>query len=306
MWSRRTFLQHGSLALAAFASLEAHGAQAQLGPLKRLIGLQLYAVREDVAKDLPGTLKTVASIGYREVELFGVPTQPASSLKRMLQAVGLTAPSMHSNMEDMQANMQQRIEYATAVGAEYLVISFPWTKDSRFKNSATPLASGITMDDWKWNAEQLNRIGAAAQKAGIRLGYHNHNIEFRAYDGAVAFDQLLRQTDPSLVSIELDIGWVVAAGADPMAYLKQHADRISMLHVKDVRKGATTAVDHIESQTTEVGSGQIDWRQLFAAMDANKIRHYFIEQENFERPPLQAAKISFDYLTGLKNVTGKA
>jgi sugar phosphate isomerase/epimerase len=305
MWSRRVFLQHGSLALAAFTCLDAHGAPAQLGPLKRPIGLQLYTVREDVAKDLAGTLKTVASIGYREVELFGVPTQPASSLKSMLKDLGLTAPSMHSGMEDMQANMQQRIEYAKAVGAEFLVISFPWTKDSRFKNSTTPLPAGITMDDWKWNAEQLNRIGAAAKKAGLRLGYHNHNIEFRAFNGAVAFDQLLSQTDPSLVSFEMDIGWVVAAGADPMMYLTKHADRISLLHVKDVRKGATTAVDRIESQTTEVGSGQIDWRKLFAAMDANKIRHYFIEQENFERPPLEAVKICFDYLTGLKNVTGK-
>ena len=307
MWSRRAFLQHGSLALAAVTCLESRAAQPPLGPLNLPIGLQLYAVREDVAKDLPAALKAVAAIGYREVELAGAPKVPAAKLRALLQEYGLTAPSMHAGMSDMQTEQQARIDYAKAVGAEYLVVSFPWTADSRFRkapsDSNATLAAGMTLDDWKWNADQLNRIGSLARKAGIRCGYHNHNIEFRTYNGVTAYDELLRLTDPALVTMEMDIGWVVAAGADPVSYLTKHADRISLLHVKDVAKGAKITTDRTETQTTEVGGGQVDWRQLFAAIKPKQVRHYFVEQENFARPPLEAMKISFDYLNRLESTT---
>jgi sugar phosphate isomerase/epimerase len=125
-------------------------------------------------------------------------------------------------------------------------------------------------------------------------------MEFRSYDGVVAYDELLRLTDPKLVTMQLDLGWVVAAGSDPLRYLTRHADRISSLHIKDVRKDAKTVVDRVDTQTTEIGKGQIDWPKLFAAMDPKRIRHYFVEQENFERPPLDSAKLSFDYLSRLK------
>ena len=202
-------------------------------------------------------------------------------------------------MADLQAGLQERIDYAKALGTRYLVCAFPWTADSRFRNAALSIASGITLDDWKWNAEQLNKIGAVAAKAGLSCGYHNHNIEFRSYDGVVAYDELLRLTDPKLVTMEMDLAWVVTAGVDPLKYLRKHADRISMLHVKEVRKDLRVTADKLQSQTTEVGSGKIDWKQLFAAMDPARIRHYFVEQENFERSPLEAVRISFDYLRSI-------
>lgn len=301
MWSRRAFLQRGSLALAAMTCLDVHAAQSRLGPLNLPIGLQVYTVRDDVAKDLPGALKTISAIGYREVELAGLPKQPVAEMRTLLEDCGLTAPSMHAGMADLQTGAQERIDYAKALGAQYLVCSFPWTADSRFRTGGgNALAAGITLDDWKWNAEQLNRVGELARKADIRCGYHNHNMEFRSYDGVIGYDELLRQTDPALVTMELDIGWVVTAGVDPLTYLTRHAKRISLLHVKEVRKGARTVTDRLDAQTTEVGSGQIDWRELFAAMKPETIRHYFVEQENFERPPLEAVKISFDYLHGLQ------
>jgi sugar phosphate isomerase/epimerase len=299
MWSRRAFLEYGSLSLAAMTCLEAQAAaQPGTGPLGRPIGLQLYTVREDAAKDLPGTLKTISAIGYREVELAGLPPLKAAELRKMLTDLGLTAPSMHAGMADLQKGAQERIDYAKALGTQHIVCSFPWTADSRFsKGGSQAIAAGITMDDWKWNAEQLNRIGELTRKAGIRCGYHNHNMEFREYDGVVAFDELLKQTDPELVTIELDIAWVVTAGVDPLKYLR--GPRVSLLHVKEVRKDLQTARDRIVAQTTEVGSGKIDWKTLFAAMDPKRIRHYFVEQENFERPPLEAVKISYEYLRKL-------
>jgi sugar phosphate isomerase/epimerase len=308
MLSRRAFLERGSLALAAMSLHAARAAEAQTGPLNgplgRPIGIQLYTVREAAAKDLAGTLRAIAAIGYREVELAGIPVgTTASELRTMLSDNGLTAPSMHASMADLQDGLQQRLDYAKGVGCEYLVCAFPWTADSRFRDNpghaVVSLASGITLDDWKWNAEQLNKIGAAASQVGLRAGYHNHNMEFRSYDGVVAYDELLRLTDPALVTMEMDLGWVVTAGVDPVKYLKKHADRISMLHVKDVRKDMRTMVDRVQAQTTEVGSGKIDWKHLFKSMEPGRIKHYFVEQENFERPSLEAVKVSFDYLKTL-------
>lgn len=294
MGTRRSFL-HSALTLAAMSSLRVHASQAH-GPLGKPVGLQIYTVREAAAKDLAGTLKTIADIGYGEIELAGQPSQPVGEFRKLANDCGLTVPSMHTSMGDLQTNAQERIEYAKALGAGYLVCSFPWTRDSRFKTNVLSIAAGMTLDDWKWNAEQLNRVGELARKSGVRCAYHNHNMEFRSFDGVVAFDELLRQTDPALVAIELDIGWVVTAGADPLQYLRKHADRIDLLHVKDVRKDFHVVRDKLEAQTTEVGAGRTDWKALFAAMNPQRIRHYFVEQENFERAPLEAAKISFDYL----------
>jgi sugar phosphate isomerase/epimerase len=281
----------------------ARAADAQTGPLGRPIGLQLYTVREAVEKDLVGTLRAIAAIGYREVELAGIPGKSATELRKLLDDLGLGAPSMHASMADLQDGLQERIDYAKALGTEYLVCAFPWTADARFRtnpgHAVVSLASGITLDDWKWNAEQLNKIGAAAKQAGLRCGYHNHNMEFRSYDGVVAYDELLRLTDPQLVTMEMDIAWVVTAGVDPVKYLKKHDDRISLLHVKDVVKNLRVTTDLLQAQTTEVGSGKVDWKRVFKAMEPKRIAHYFVEQENFERLPLESVKVSFDYLRGL-------
>ncbi|WP_407351686.1 sugar phosphate isomerase/epimerase family protein [Luteimonas sp. R10] len=299
MPTRRAFLRYGSLALAATTSPAAFASKSRLGPLDKPVGLQLWTIRDDVAKDLPAALKAVGAIGYGEVEFAGVPKQPAAEVLAMLRDNGLAAPSMHCGMADAQQDLRRRIDYASAIGARDIVISFPSTADSRFEDGDA-LAAGMTLDDWKWNAEQLNRMGELTRGAGITCGYHNHGMEFRSYAGVTAYDELLRLTDAKLVTMQLDIGWAVAAGADPLRLLARHADRISSLHIKDVRKDARTGVDRVDTQTTEVGNGRVDWPKLFAAVDPRRIRHYFVEQENFERPPLESAKLSFDYLSRLK------
>ncbi|MEH6416198.1 sugar phosphate isomerase/epimerase family protein [Pseudomonas sp. CGJS7] len=300
MLNRRAFLQSGSLALVAMMSPNVFAAKPRSGPLGKPIGLQLWTIREEVAKDLPAALKAVAAIGYGEVEFAGIPNMPVAKVRTLLDDNGLAAPSMHCGMSDARDGLQQRIDFAQAVGARNIVISFPATADARFKDG-NALAAGMTLDDWKWNAEQLNRIGELTRKAGIACGYHNHNMEFRSFDGVRAYDELLRLTDPKLVTMQLDIGWVTAAGADPLKLLTEHADRISSLHIKDVRKNAKTFVDRVDTQTVEIGNGRVDWPKLFSAMDPQKIRHYFVEQENFERPPLASAKLSFQYMSRLKS-----
>jgi sugar phosphate isomerase/epimerase len=157
----------------------------------------------------------------------------------------------------------------------------------------------MTLDDWKWVAEQLNKIAEKAHRAGLRTGYHNHNLEFRTIDGVVAYDQLLQWTDPATVTFEMDIGWVVAAGVDPLAYFKKYPQRFSMLHIKDVKKGTPTKTDVVKTDTTEVGSGQINWRQLFDSLDNQNVTHYFVEQENFDMPIFDSIEKSWKYLNKL-------
>jgi sugar phosphate isomerase/epimerase len=298
--TRRSFLEGSSLAvLAAMTGGRSYAAGAGTGPLGRPIGLQLYTVREEAGRDLLGTLKQLQTIGYREVETAGFYGKSGKELRKILADHGMTAPSAHSSMSELQKGMQKIVDGAAEVGAKYLICAFPSQPTN--KPAYADIAKEITLDDWKWNAEQLNKLGELAQKAGLQAGYHNHNMEFRSYNGVVAFDELLKSTDPKLITIELDLAWVVTAGLDPVKYLKQYPERISLLHVKDVRKGAVTTVTEINKQTIEVGRGQIDWRRIFAACDPKHLKHYFVEQENFTGSTIDAVRTSFEYLSTLKS-----
>jgi len=299
MISRRRFLEGSSLAvLAAMSGVRSSAAGAGTGPLGKPIGLQLYTVRDVATKDLLGTLKQLQTIGYREVETAGFYGKSGKEMRKILADHGMTAPSAHSSMGEIQKNMQQLVDGAAEVGAKYFVCAFPSLAGN--KPASPAIAKEITLDDWKWNAEQLNKLGEVAKQAGLQAGYHNHNMEFRSYNGVVAFDELLKLTDPKLVTIELDLAWVITAGLDPVKYLKQYPDRISMLHVKDVRKDAVTSVDEIKAQTVEVGRGKVDWKRIFAACDPKHLKHYFVEQENFTGSTVDAVRASYEYLSTLK------
>lgn len=305
MISRRAFIQRSSLALATMTSLKLAAAEATTGPLGRPIGLQLYTVRQDAGRDLVGTLKQVAAFGYREVETAGFYNKPPKELRALFDDMGLAAPSAHYSMADLQKDLPKKIDDAAALGVKYFVCAFPAVPDNSLggtpDKSGKTIANGITLDHWKWNAEQLNKIGELTKKVGIRTGYHNHNMEFRRYDGVVAYDKLLSWTDPALVTMEMDIAWVVTAGFDPVTYLKKYPERISLLHIKDVRKDSKTVADQLLAQTTELGRGKVDWQRVFAAIDPKHLAHYFVEQENFDgSTPLDSVRIDCEYLRTLK------
>jgi sugar phosphate isomerase/epimerase len=304
MISRRAFIRSSSAALAGMTCLDAFARSATTGPFGLPIGIQLYTVRAETAKDLVGTLNKLGAIGYREVEMAGYYDRSAQDLKALLDGAGLAAPSAHQGLTDLLVDTQKKIEFVAQLGVKNIVIPFPSVPDDRFaklpKGSKQTIANSMTLADWKWIAENLNKIGAITKQVGMRTGYHNHNLEFRTIDGVVAFDKLLEWTDPELVTIELDLGWVVAAGLDPVAMVKKHARRVSMLHVKDVKPGGAPVVDVVEADTAEVGNGKVDWKAVFGAMDRKQITHYFVEQENFDRPIMDAVKISHDYLSQLR------
>ena len=131
--------------------------------------------------------------------------------------------------------------------------------------------------------------------AGFRFGYHNHTPEFVAVDGVAPYDELMKLTDPALVTFEMDCGWVMVGGGDPVALLQKYSNRISMLHVKDFQPGVTPP------HAAQLGHGRIDYRPIFAAAKKGEIKHYFVEQEEFDIPWQEALKIDADYLRSIKS-----
>ena len=288
MVSRRTFVGGVGAAAACMAL------PGMAEPLGLPLGLQLYSVRKELAADFGGTLDAVGSVGYREVEAAGFYKKSAAEVKQAMAKAKLRCVSAHYPFSALQPDFDAILAFNKELGVEYLICASPGFK--------TPPAKGqaLTLDDWRWNAEQFNAMGAKAATAGLKFGYHNHVHEFGAVDGVVPYMELLRLTDPSKVTLELDCGWAVVGGMKPVDLLRDFPNRFSMLHVKDFKMEANTSAEH-EPTVTELGMGSIDYRPIFAqAAKTQKIKHMFVEQEAFDMPYLQSLKVDADYMRGLK------
>lgn len=309
--SRRSFLQAtvSSVSASQFL-LTARSMNAN--PLNLPIGLQLYTVGKEMDSDPAATLKKVAEVGYRNVELSPLGKTPLSEMKKLLADNGLKSPSGHFMLPDLMKELQRNIDAAKEIGQQDLIITVPFVADPSRLAGADRMAAflnmlnSLTLDDWKWNAEQFNKIGEQVKAAGLQLGYHNHNFEFKNYGSTTGYDEFLRLTDPNLVKLELDCGWMTVAGHDPVAYLDKFPDRYRYLHIKDFKPGFTTRTTLMDQNPgapvpTELGRGAIDYRRIFAAAKQAKIRAYYVEQEPpfTEMPALEAIKIDYDYLKTL-------
>lgn len=285
---RRHFL--GSAAALALAP------RAHANPLGLPLGLQLYTVRDAIAKDFTGTLEAVKRIGYAKIQTnMSLAGRDTAQLKQAFDAVGLAWDTAHCSNAEFLTELPRTIEKAKAVGLRYLVTSVPL-----FPANFRDVVTGVSADAWKRNAELLNKVGGEIAKAGLVFGYHNHNPEFRKYDGVTAYDMLLKETDPALVKLELDIGWMVSGGYDPAQYLVRDPGRYIILHVKDLTR------DFIPNYQTRMtgkpaGSGIVDWKRVFAAARRAGIKGLYVEQEKpYQASPLEDAKAAFDYLSRLK------
>lgn len=305
---RRAFL---AAAGAAMTAPEALAAQPFFKRTGLPIGIQLYTLGPDAAKDLDGTLKALADIGYRTVELAGLYGRTPAQFRAALDKAGLKAPSAHipakggaGAFDGDLGKLAQDLQ-TLGVGAAVLpVMDIP----TRFGGPAAGegfggylkrVGEGLTADDWKANADLLNAKAKALKSAGLKVGYHNHNFEFRPVDGTTGLEILLKNTDPALVTFEMDIGWVAAAGADPLALLKAHKGRFTMMHIKDV-KADTQPNFTLQMNPAEIGAGKLPWKTLLPAAYAEGVRNFYVEQEPpFTRPRIEAAKISHDYLAGV-------
>ena len=220
MISRRNFLATGAVASLAIASSPFSRA-ADYTPDK--FGVQLWVLRELMAKDFDGTLAKVAAIGIKRVEFAGFYNRTAKDVRASLSAAGLTASGAHCLQASMSDDEVHRtIDFCHEVGMPYMIAAVPSIKPNA--SGAAKAASGnpfdhIELEDWRWSADRFNTIGARVREAGMRFAYHNHNIEARKYGDIVAFDEIIRLTDPAVVDLEFDIGNFIAGGGDPYPYL---------------------------------------------------------------------------------------
>jgi sugar phosphate isomerase/epimerase len=280
--SRRTFLK----ATAAVAAAAAAGASRLAAkPLGLPIGLQLYSVRELLPKDFDGTLAKVRADGYTEVEAAGYYNRTAADFRKAMDQAGLRCTSTHHALVPLLEHGDELIEYGHALGLSYIICPWPRRRD--------PAATGaLTLDDWRWVAEQLNRIGEKVKAAGMSFGYHNHGPEFGSEGGVVFYDELLRLTDPKLVCFEMDCGWVASAGFNPVHYLSKTPERFPLFHIKDMVKGANG-----QFHSTVMGRGVIDYKPILRA--ATGIKGYYIEQEEFDMDPIEALRLDAAYMRKL-------
>ena len=223
------------------------------------IGIQLYTLRRLAAADLAGTLGQIAKIGYKEIEFAGYYNHPAAEVRDILKANGLAAPSTHVGLNAIEQTPAKLFDESRIVGHEWITVA------------SLPSGKRETVDDWKRVAEQFNKAGTQVKRAGFRFAFHNHNAELKPVAGQVPLEILLRETDPALVSYEMDIYWVVNGGGNPVALLDRYPGRFKMLHAKD----SAGPPDH---KMVDVGAGVIDFKTIFA--HAGKIEHCFVEHDN--------------------------
>jgi sugar phosphate isomerase/epimerase len=300
--SRRTFLETTvkTASAAACAAVWTHAPRLMATPLGLPIGLQLYSVRDLLPKDYEGTLHQLGALGYREVEAAGFFGHTPAQVKQAMDQAGLNCVSAHYPLRDLLPKVDETIQFGKDLGLKYIVCASPWLKDpSRVKDPGSRAArDAMTLDDWRWNAEQFNRIGVRVNAAGIRFAYHNHTAEFRSENGVVFYDELMKATDPAKVTMEMDCGWVVVGGKNPADYLTRYPTRISMLHVKEFKMSGWTPGSE-PPPSAEMGRGSIDYRPIFEAAKKARIEHAFVEQEEFDMPPMEALKIDADYMRAL-------
>jgi sugar phosphate isomerase/epimerase len=255
-------------------------------PVRLPIGLQLYSVRNLLPKDFDGTLQKLAAAGYREVEAAGYFDKTAGEFGNAMQRAGLKCVSTHHQLAQLKTQFDDLIEYGQALGLEYIICS--WAGVHR-----DPSRTGdLNLDDWRYVADQFNVIGEKVKAAGMTFGYHNHTVEFGRENGIVYFDELLKRTDPKLVHFEMDCGWVVASGHNPVDYLSRYPERFPMLHVKDMIRQPDG-----KWRNVVMGKGSIDYRPIFRA--ATRLKHYFIEQEEFEGDPIAELRANADFMRRL-------
>ena len=245
------------------------------------IGVQLYTVRAVMATDPEGTLATIADIGYEEVELAGRYGMSAREMKARLDAAGLAATSSHHSLEEVRGSWEATLEAAVALGQRLVVVP------------ALPVAERDG-EALRRAADDFNRAGEAARAAGLRFGYHNHDWEMRpGPDDVRPIDLLLDRTDPELVDWQMDVFWVVHAGADPMAELDARAGRVTSLHVKD-----RTAA----GEMADVGAGVIDFRPVLARASELGLLHQYVEHDE-PGDPIASVRASFRALAAVVRET---
>ena len=289
---RRDFIQYSSIMSAGILALPGCTVAVE-NKDKKNIGVQLYTVRDEMSKDAIGTLKSLASIGFKELESAGYcdgmyyGMKPAE-FRKILDDHGLTMPSGHyltGNQDPeiigtLNNGWEQAVEDALAVGQKYMVLAYLFDFERE------------RLDQYKELADIMNTKADIARQAGIQFCYHNHDFEFQELEGEIPMEVVLNETDKELVKMELDLYWINKVDQDPVAFFSKYPKRTPLWHVKDMDNSA-------DRKFTEVGNGVIDFKTIFKHADKSGMKHFFVEQDVCEKPPLESLSISHKYVSGI-------
>lgn len=238
------------------------------------IALQLYSVRTMAALDLPGTLRKLASVGYRAFEFAGLHGVAAAEIRSLLDELGLSAPSAHVNLDALERDAQQAIGELKTLGCAYAVIP------------SAPRAWFSNQDELQSFAATLNRWGATLGEQGLQLAYHNHEFEFVALGDSTAWEQLVAATNPALVGFELDVYWAQIGGLDPVALIERYGARLPLLHMKDAAPDTQAMAN--------VGEGVLPWARILSASQA--VSQWYIVEHDHAPDPLADVASSLHFL----------
>lgn len=244
---------------------------------KASIGLQIYTIRDVAEKDYAGALRIASEIGYKGVQMVATSAFTSAELKTLLDELQLQCPSAHIGWQALLDSFDQTASYWTEVGAKYLCVS------------GLPEGNREKEDDWRKAAEVFNRIGEKCAEAGLTFCYHNHSFEFVRFSGKYALDLLYELTDPEFLKAEIDTYWVKHGGEDPAEYLRRYSGRCPLVHLKDM-------ADDPERSFTEVGTGILDWENIFDAIEVGAVEWCFVEQDVCPRGSVESARLSFQNL----------
>ena len=280
--NRRDFINHSTTFLSA--SWLALQGFAKIPFAKYKMGLQLFTIREPLAKDLTGTIQKITSLGYQDCETYGYNPEKvtyygleAAEFKQLLADNSLITTSGHYDFtkyfdkpdEAMMRYVDQCIDGASALGQKY--ITWPWL-DPVFRS----------LENYRLLAVKLNAIGERVNKAGLGFAYHNHDFEFEDHGGENGYAIIMRETDPQLVKLQLDLYWVMhSSKQSPSALFRQQPGRFVMWHIKDM--------DKITRDYSELGNGSIDFTAILPDATLAGLQYYYIEQGgNFAKNPMQS------------------
>ena len=274
-FSRRSFL-----AVAAASPLVSVARAARNVP----IGIELYSVRDELSKDLPGTVRKVAGMGYQCVEFYSPYYQwtpeKAKEVRKLLDDDGVKCYSTHNDMKSYTPDgMAKAVELNSIIGSKYIVLA--------------SAGEYHRLDDWKKVADTLNRGAETFGKSGLKAGYHNHELEFKPIEGRRPIEVLAANTGEN-VMLQLDVGTCLEAGADPVAWINQNPGRIRSLHCKDWSPS--------QGYKVLFGEGAADWKKIFAAAeDRGGVEYYLIEQEGSRFTPFETAEKCLATIRGIRN-----
>jgi sugar phosphate isomerase/epimerase len=283
------------------------------------VGVQLFSIPKILEKDFAGTMKMLAGIGYKEIEFYGpypfsakedverwdavTPSLGFSGsgyfgltvkqVKKILDDNGLSSPSMHTGLFTLENRMSEMAEAAQVLGTKYIILPSAQTQ--------------TTLDGYKRQAEQFNKIGTSAAKHGLRFTYHNHGNGLKEIEGKVPMELILEQTDPKLVYMQMDIYWTTAGGIDPVSYLDKYPGRFKLMHIKDMTKKVQFSGDGGDSKQwielfpymTDAGSGVLDLKNILSRAKVSGMEHYIVERDLAPNPE-DALRKAYQYVSGLK------